>query len=164
VELSLPVHSEWLYYQLGIEGLVPDVLAEVNEKVAPVTITGGDLGHREQNALEFYGRWGTLTFTFYVPIGDLIYQTADERKKILVRWVLNEAHGATEEAVARIAREAEKVEHGILRGRVDALEQRVTAIEEAWNDREEAESEARRGADRPHWIRRIRDAWNRVAG
>jgi hypothetical protein len=55
------------------------------------------------------------------------------------------APAAMADAIGRIARDAAQEHLSLLNTRVERVEGRVTAIEGAANDRDEAESEARRG-------------------
>jgi hypothetical protein len=162
MELSAqpPISARIMFDRLDLGKVCEEAIAEVNAKIAPAELTGWDFDRHDDNILEFFAKWGLVRFSVFVETFSLFHGIVGQEKATIVNQIMRVAPGAMADAIGRIARDAAQDHLSLLNGRVDGLEGRVTAIEGAANDREEAESEARRGAGRPNWIRRVRDAWN----
>jgi hypothetical protein len=134
-----------MFERLELRQACNDAITEVNANIAPAKINGWDFERYDENILEFFARWGLVHFSVFVNTFPLFHGVVGEEKQYIVNQLLRLAPAAMADAIGRIARDAAQEHLALLNTRVDAIEGRVTAIEGAANDREEAESEARRG-------------------
>ncbi|HEV7595453.1 MAG TPA: hypothetical protein VGO33_10670 [Gemmatimonadaceae bacterium] len=156
-----PISARVMFERLELKQACDDAIAEVNAKIAPAQITGWDFERYDENILEFFAVWGLVRFSVFVNTFQMLHGQAGQEKQTVIDQLMRLAPQAMADAIGRIARDAAQEHLSLLNGRVERVEARVTAIEGHANDRDEAESEARR-TGKPHWIRRVRDAWNRA--
>jgi hypothetical protein len=78
----------------------------------------------------------------FVELWSIFHGPVGQEKAVLVNQIMRVAPAAMADAIGRIARDAAQEHLSLLNARVERVEGRVTAIEGAANDRDEAESEA----------------------
>jgi hypothetical protein len=150
---AVPISARVMFERLGLPQACEEAMVEVNQKVAPAEFYGWDFDRHDDNILEFFARWGLVRFSVFIETISLLHTPAGQEKANVVNQIMRVAPTAMADAIGRIARDAVQERLSGLTGRVEAVEGRLTAIEIAANDREEAESEDARGQNRNRWQR-----------
>ncbi|MDB4871942.1 MAG: hypothetical protein JWL97_2946 [Gemmatimonadales bacterium] len=157
---AVPISARVMFERLELRQACEEAMVEVNQRIAPAELYGWDFDRYDDNVLEFFAKWGLVRFSVFIETISLLHTPAGQEKANVVSQIMRVAPNAMANTIGRIAIDAVQQHTSLLNSRVDAVEGRLTAIEIAASDREEAASDA---SDRRRKLTELSvDIWHRL--